>query len=1553
MKVATSRLVLVVFLFNILFPSQIYAQQIPSYDELYDKVSQAAEDSVHNERLAALYKEYDNPEATPARIAFLIERIHQEEDFHQKQLDHQKLFSWQGAPTLYPMAASTAPVWSAPLWGDSNYMSGKNFLEKIKKDELTLDEIVNYMDPVEKQTNHVELTAFAAEVLFYTLLSWGIPSEEETKDEFFALQQNFLVRLEKRALYRLQSLQDIPLSDEKIMALGTLRCLLWAIHNNYVTLKKPDPNFTRTVYKIYPTKAAYNKWKRQRQQQLAQSQTHYEEVGHSPRVNFLPTYQEFKETYSRVYNSRPMDNSNVVVEEIQEEDTQALTQYFTNYMEQFLKEINSLKNSVSPADIESSKTNTFLQLTAEYAVRYAVLTAQIDAIRQMVSFFEYKPVESTHVQATPYWHKHETFGSLPHEERPEQLAKTPYSTLLNQIFLIVASTVTAFPTTEEINEQVLQFLKDMATGHSVPVRFSAVQAAALLSEDSKKPLESTEPIDEHTMKIMQKISLPDEFRKEMAAYTADLYLPLTDPKSQVTNFACESYGLNSQQARELADKLAIIYEQFLPLMLPVRKPNPSLPKIDLIGQPEQPTAQDAIRRLEELTANLDPNRKYQLQRVDHLFENARLFRTYPEQRQEYKYRFPMLPDEANLVLDSKDRVVLLYKYNAINEVIERYADPSIDIAEEIFFFWLGGKAIVYGIKGLNLTGRLISSSWRGGRAAVSSIGTPTSALRSFRVAFTKNMRFGSGFASNMARNGVIVATTRTERVSVVAGEAERGATGMALEGKTVEAGTKMVVDAPVSRVGTSYVFGQTMQEGTQGFWKRVWNSFLGRTPKATDYTYTVLRPNGQMIAGKISAESLGALNNPLARQTFWREARRQMKANLGEAANLFLKPLSREERFAIAWEQRVLTGTSAALRADMTANSLNGRFTYWAYDGEKWIITTPDDFYFRGKFIANTAEKTAAKVEELTRDGKNFYEILGVSETATKRQIRQAWTKLCKQNHPDLHPGQAEELQKMINEVYETLSDPTKRSAYDAALSSLKTPGFNPVLPTTSQGFSLAITANTPIRLAAGEELIDPISGLIRTADGTLRSVKPGLGLGATNWAGEEGLSIQVMQHLLKNGQSYVVNDLMPKTTSLFKEFWPSIKFLGKFSIADWLAYPLFKDYQTTTALKIAKQEMNRYGDVFKEQPAQDQREVSLTAWDEIMRQDVSTFRGASIGLPYLFIKQTASEFNIGNSPFITDAMLSQLAVQAKRLQISKAIEKGKQVKDEKTLNLLCTALLEQLDQEKEFLFSNFPKEDYKEERKQLSVFFYNYKRDLRALMDSKDPIQDRAARFQELTTKNQDWINNYLKSTEPKQNALLQEKVAPNGVDSWYDGKIRALQIDRQNFSYSVNDPNKLAELNQLIDNTIAKLEQSRTRSADPFLQHYKRAEAIFATYSQEKERLLDYVHTAWAQLSKKQKEKRLQLEYGPDMLAFYRLSDVKQTEGSFGTKAREENEALFDLLEERINRILHSKKHPDQKRREIMNFYEQYANDVMALYNRYLQQPNEVQSADEQPAQ
>lgn len=64
---------------------------------------------------------------------------------------------------------------------------------------------------------------------------------------------------------------------------------------------------------------------------------------------------------------------------------------------------------------------------------------------------------------------------------------------------------------------------------------------------------------------------------------------------------------------------------------------------------------------------------------------------------------------------------------------------------------------------------------------------------------------------------------------------------------------------------------------------------------------------------------------------------------------------------------------------------------------------------------------------------RDFYEVLGVDKNADDATIKKAYRQQAKKYHPDLNPDnkEAEQKFKEVNEAYEVLSDPEKKSRYD------------------------------------------------------------------------------------------------------------------------------------------------------------------------------------------------------------------------------------------------------------------------------------------------------------------------------------------------------------------------------------------------------------------------------------------------------------------------------------------------------------------------------------------
>lgn len=130
-----------------------------------------------------------------------------------------------------------------------------------------------------------------------------------------------------------------------------------------------------------------------------------------------------------------------------------------------------------------------------------------------------------------------------------------------------------------------------------------------------------------------------------------------------------------------------------------------------------------------------------------------------------------------------------------------------------------------------------------------------------------------------------------------------------------------------------------------------------------------------------------------------------------------------------------------------------------------------------------------------------YYELLNVSRSASPDQIRKAYLRLMKCHHPDVASDRSEAVDlPFINQVYEALSEPTKRAAYDAELARQSRPALS--APTTQAflgdrrplpawGIWAALTIAGFVALFASMSLADPRAQPVQRFNQNLSWLQP------------------------------------------------------------------------------------------------------------------------------------------------------------------------------------------------------------------------------------------------------------------------------------------------------------------------------------------------------------------------------------------------------------------------------------------------------------------------------
>lgn len=162
---------------------------------------------------------------------------------------------------------------------------------------------------------------------------------------------------------------------------------------------------------------------------------------------------------------------------------------------------------------------------------------------------------------------------------------------------------------------------------------------------------------------------------------------------------------------------------------------------------------------------------------------------------------------------------------------------------------------------------------------------------------------------------------------------------------------------------------------------------------------------------------------------------------------------------------------------------------------------------------------------------KNYYDVLGVSKTATQNEIKKAYRELCKKYHPDKHGGDDTKI-KEINEAYSVIGDEQKRKEYDAqnSMSGFSGfSGFNFHFNQMARDINLTITISLedayfgckhPANVNGKMYAIDVPKGI---TNGKLLKI-PGLGISGYNIYGQPAKGDLIVQVNVQNTDTMSLN---------------------------------------------------------------------------------------------------------------------------------------------------------------------------------------------------------------------------------------------------------------------------------------------------------------------------------------------------------------------------------------------------------------------------------------------
>lgn len=1428
------RIMIAVFTLNVLAPAELWAQQrrpsprartesepIPSAEEIRARVEASFED-----RVQAVQEAYETAKGVQELWA-AINQLHsvmssrsreyqrQQSAAENRRAREEERENLRKMPNTVP-ADNTRVVAPPPLKKPAKSPSFEEFAAKIDNGEIELPDLVSFVDPVSSlndasfEVDGVMYTVFASDILRNSIDFMDTDDAAEMSD--------FLLELQLRALYRLQRMDSFKGSSISIMVKGSLRLLLLKVDEFFKRAGIENPLFER--------------------KSSASAAGAFQGISFPSQNRFTITKGLFDGAWvaanSVARGATGAQNSGVAgaAPEIFFSE-----QIYGQIMNQILAEIQAYRDQ----DLkEDNNDYSLMLLSLEYAVAYA-LDFDPSQITTMVGYFD-------------KGHRETDF-------------KQQYSSALNTIMSSMFENVKFTPGTSKYSEAIKLFFDfSDPKKYSIPTRIFALEMASLLYASSQKNVFSNPPslesADMDPFKDVIAKNMPqgggnnlfysltlntapvdENLRPIFAKRTVDIYAPLT----YTHHLAIEDYGLDSKQMKELADKLAYIYNGF---------------------------ANDDLKW--DSSRQRDP-RSYALYKAADgssliLNKGNSVPRLSPRGTgQQFLLPDGSLKEVGGFGLCSDGYWVEMNLNNGLN------SKKRNDELNASFVMFMGEVLLwVFG-------GEIIGIAWRVARGAaialpravrVAAAANKGRRALSFGIEIRKGVRYAN-LSKTLSQSGVTVTAARTERVRK---PVETAASSSASSASAAPVNAPRLAPAPVTAApaGTP-VLGAGQTASQPGWFARQWAKL--RSPWAKPYVVTeepvwrsvrsmkdfrnsrgwwrgsrepveewnvlIQEPGFSFQAATLSGPRAMRLRNGIRNWDDWRYLMRNARTADGKMLN-FTAPLkpwsslwngvwrpmfgSSTSAGTVLAEQRVMGITSRALAQDAGKGVGEGVFDYWKYTENGWVRISQKDFTALGDGL-----------QTASRAVPDHYAVLGVSRDASMNEIKSAYRRLARITHPD--KGGDEVLFRQVNEAWKTLGNNASKTAYDAQLASAPAGAAKVVLAESPEGMSLAITRNM------GERVPNAFSPLSASGNG--------LGFNASNWGTVE---VQLSQHLSKTGQLDVLGAKLLLADPFVGGVTSNTAFFGTWGLLDEAVNPFMQDWIADTGAESIAKMQKEFGDAYDSALLAEDERITEESLQELQRQGYNTASpsvydsvtgaerqssmGALLSFPVLAGWHALSKTRLGvSSPFESKQTRTLLQTGAVRILSQRMQRRYQQGQDRKNFNTFYESVQSNLDQARTVYT------DVLDQYKQAGV---DLSRVQTEITDYFDKFERKAAKIaagsqsaEEKYNKINDAWDEVLEQCNRFDEKIMLKALAPQGegaffrdiISSWEEIQANII-ADFRRAGYEETHPDVIAETNQIFQGFFSDLRRIQ-RKRDSFTVKYQEVEKCVSSVQTKLESL------------------------------------------------------------------------------------------------------------------